>query len=157
MSTKEEISNYLKELKNIDLVLPKIGKLFTSFFSRFRSKKITVETEVKGGEQIEQAKQKLDLLGQAVKQLPDPPVTRWSKMTGVFSSLHSGIKNFVGGLKEVTGYLVSSGGGALILMEGFKSLAEMGNHFCNSWVQRMKKAATSDQNLSRILETAQTN
>ena len=145
------------DIEGMRKAIHKVNTWLSDVFARFSGKKITVETEVKGGEQIEQAKQKLDLLGQAVKQLPDPPVTRWSKMTGVFSSLHSGIKNFVGGLKEVTGYLVSSGGGALILMEGFKSLAEMGNHFCNSWVQRMKEAATSDQNLSRILETAQTN
>ena len=37
-------------------------KSFNDFFSRFRDKKVTVETEVKGAEQIEQAKQKLESL-----------------------------------------------------------------------------------------------
>ena len=116
----------------------KVNTWLSDVFARFSGKKITVETEIKGAEQVEQAKQKLESLpktktvelkveksgelsdlrsltgktdtsgmeqlGQGIKQLPDPPVTRWSKMTGVFSSLHSGIKNFVGGLKEVTGY-----------------------------------------------------
>ena len=88
-------------------------------------KKLTVQTEVKGAEEVEKTKQNIDSLGQAIKQLPEPPVTLWSKMKGVFSSLYSGIKNFAGGLKEVTGYLVTSGGGSLILIEGFKFLENL--------------------------------
>ena len=184
MSSKEEISNYLKELKKIDLVLPKIGKSLSSFFSRFRSKKLTIETEVKGLEQIEHAKQKLeplpkkktvevkvkkrgklsglsgktDGMGQAVKKLPEPPVALWSKMKGVFRSLHSAVNDLIGGLKNVTGYLVSSGGGALILADGFKSLIKIGQHFYNSWIDGMKEAAAmSEQNASSIREAAQAN
>ena len=63
--------------------------------------------------------------------LPDPPVERWSKLKGVIKSLRSGFSNLAGGLKEVTGCLVSSGGGALILIEGFKSLVKIGQHSYN--------------------------
>ena len=164
----------------------KVNTWLSDVFRRFQSKKITVETEVKGTERVEQAKRELESLpktktvevkveksgdlsglsgktsgmeqmGQGIKQLPDPPVTLWSKMKGIFSSLRSGIKNFAGGLKEVTGYLVSSGGGALILTDGFKSRVEMGNHFRNSWIQRMNESATLVQNLARIPEAEQTN
>ena len=110
----------------------KFGQLMSDVFSRFGGKKITVESEVKGTEKVEGMKRELESLpktkklevkveksgdvsglsgktsgmeqmGQGIKQLPDPPVTLWSKMKGVFSSLRSGIKNFAGGLKEVTG------------------------------------------------------
>ena len=160
-----------------------------TIFSRFQSKKITVETEVKGAERVEQVKQKLESLsktkavvkvekkgdfsglsgkatgktdssglGQDIKQLPDPPVTLWSKMKGVFSSLYSGIKNFAGGLKEVTGYLVTSGGGSLILLEGFKSLVKIGQHFYNNWIDGMKEAAAmSERNAESIREAAEAN
>ena len=155
---------------------------------------------MKGAEQIEQAKQKLESLpktktlevkvekkgdfsgpglsretndktifpksdtsgpeqfGHAVKQLPAPPVAAWSKMKGVFNSLRSGINDLAGGLKNVANYFLSSGGGALILIEGFKSLVSIGQHFCNSWIDGMKEsAAMSERNAESIREAAEAN
>ena len=44
-----------------------------------------------------------------------------------------------------------------LLPEGFKSPVKIGVHFCQSRIQRMKEAATPDQNLSCIPEAVQTN
>ena len=87
MSKKEEISNYLKKLRNIDLIIPKIGKSLSSFFSRFHSQKLTVQAEVKGVEKVDQAKQKIESL----------PKTKTVKMkvekSGDFSALNLTGKN----------------------------------------------------------------
>lgn len=50
-----------------------------------------------------------------------------------------------------------SGGGTLILAEGFKSRVEIGNHFRNIRIQRMKEAAMANQKFSGIPEAAQMN
>ena len=63
----------------------------------------------------------------------------------VFSAVRSGVSGVdVSFVKFAKTALI--GGGVFILYEGFKSPAEMGNHFCNSWIQRMKEAAMSEQN-----------
>ena len=165
----------------------KFNQFITNIFSHFSGKKITVETEVKGAEKVEHAKQELESLpnkktvevkvekngdlsglsgktsgmeqmGQAIKQLPGPPVTLWSKMKGVFSSLYSGISNFGRGVKNITDYLVSSGGATLVLLEGFKSLVKIGQHFYNNWIDGMKEAAAmSERNAESIREAAEAN
>ena len=188
MSKKEEISNYLKKLRNIDLIIPKIGKSLSSFFSLFHSKKLTVHAEVKGVEKVDQAKQKIeslpatktvevqvektgDLSGLSgteankaipakpeVPRLPAPPVGPWSKMKGIFQSLRSGVHNFASGLKHASDVFISSGGGAMVLIEGFKSLINIGKHFYGEWINGMKEAAEmSENNASSIREAAQAN
>ena len=168
----------------------KIEEKVADIFSRFRSRKIEVETEVKGVEKVEEAKRELESLpetkmvevkvkkkgdmsdlgltgketGETIPEkpestgLPDSPVERWSKMPGVLRSVCRGFSNLVGGLKEVTGYLVSSGGGTFILAEGFKSLVKIGVHFYNSWIDGMKEAAeVSERNAGSIREAAAAN
>ena len=168
----------------------KIEEKVADIFSRFRSRKIEVETEVKGVEKVEEAKRELESLpetkmvevkvkkkgdmsdlgltgketGETIPEkpestgLPGPPVERWSKMPGVLRSVCRGFSNLVGGLKEVTGYLVSSGGGTFILAEGFKSLVKIGVHFYNSWIDGMKEAAeVSERNAGSIREAAAAN
>ena len=133
-------------------------QFISNFFSRFSGKKITVETEVKGAEKIEEAKQNIGSLGQTAKKVPGPPVTLWSKMKGVFSSLDSGLSNFGGGVKKITDYLVSSGSATLVLLEGFKSLVKIGAHFYNNWIDGMKEsAAMSERSAESIRETAEAN
>ena len=79
-------------------------------------------------------------------------------MKDVFRSLHSGINGVSGGLKNIGDNFLSSGGGALILADGFKSLIKIGQHFYNSWIDGMKEAAAmSEQNASSIREAAQAN
>ena len=53
-------------------------------------------------------------------------------------------------MKDVTGYLVSSGGGALIRVK-------IGEHCCNRRIQRMKESAMPDQKFLCIPEAAQAN
>ena len=68
-----------------------------------------------------------------------------SDVKKVFSAVRSGVSGVdVSFVKFAKTALI--GGGVFILYEGFKSPAEMGNHFCNSWIQRMKEAAMSEQN-----------
>jgi len=209
MSKKEEISNYLKKLRNIDLIIPKIGKSLSSFFSLFHSKKLTVQAEVKGVEKVDQAKQKIESLPKTktvkmkvdksgdfsalemtgnnlekkisvkskvsgldqvqqlrttINTLPKtitvtpPPVGPWSKMNGIFQNLRSGFNNFGAGLKNVSEVFISSGGGAMVLIEGFKSLINIGKHFYGEWINGMKEAAEmSENNASSIREAAQAN
>ena len=173
-------------------------KTFSSFLTWFSSKKLTVHTEVKGVEQVEAAKQKLESLpiaktvkmkveksgdfpaleitgknleknisvksevagldqvqqlGSAVNKLPKtitvapPPVGQWSKMNGIFQSLRNGVNKFGAGLKNASDVFISSGGGAMVLVEGFKSLVKIGQHFYGEWITGMKEAAAmSEQN-----------
>ena len=157
-------------------------KSINAIFSYFRNKKIKVETEVKGAEKLEEVKRSVESLPktQTVEvnvekrgdpsnsgltgENPDntdieaPQVTKWSKLKGVFSSLRSGVSNFAEGLKDASKVFVSTGGGALVLIEGFKSLIKIGQHFYNSWINGMKEAAAmSEQNASSIREAAQAN
>jgi len=179
----------------VDLVSKLRGAMeekIASMFSRFRSKKITVQAEVKGVEKVDQAKQKIESLpktktvkmkveksgdfsalnltgknldktlsvksevsgldqvqqlGTAVNQLPKtitvtpPPVGPWSKMNGIFQSLRSGVHNFASGLKNASEVFITSGGGAMVLIEGFKSLINIGKHFYGEWINGMKEAA----------------
>ena len=104
------------------------------------------------------------LLGTAVNQLPKtitvtpPPMERWSKMKGIFQSLRSGVHNFASGLKHASDVFISSGGGAMVLIEGFKSLINIGKHFYGEWINGMKDAAAmSEQNAAGIREAAQAN
>ena len=160
----------------------KIGNKISGLFSRFRNKKIKVETEVKGSEKVEEVKRKVESLPKTktvevkVEKRGDPSnsgltgmnpdktaieapqVTKWSKLKGVFSSLRSGVNNFAEGLKNASKVFISTGGGALVLIEGFKSLVKIGQHFYNSWIDGMKEAAAmSEQNASSIREAAQAN
>ena len=177
--------------KMLDPVLKTVRKIeirFSNLFDRFRSKKLTVQTEVKGAEKVEEAKQKLeslpatktvevqvektgDLSGLSgteaskaipakpeVPRLPAPPVGPWSKMNGIFQSLRSGVHNFASGLKHASDVFISSGGGAMVLIEGFKSLINIGKHFYGEWINGMKEAAEmSENNASSIREAAQAN
>ncbi len=143
----------------------------SNVFSRFSGRKITVETEVKGAEKVEEVKHSVDSLPKTktvevnVEQHGDPSnsgltgmnpdktaiespqTTKWSKLKGVFSSLWSGVSKLGGGLKKLTGELMANGGGLLILYEGFKSLIKIGQHYYNSWIDGMKEAAAmSEQN-----------
>ena len=160
----------------------RFGRLMSNVFSRFSGRKITVETEVKGAEKLEEVKRSVESLPKTqtvevnVEKRGDPSnsgltgmnpdktaieapqVTKWSKLKGVFSSLRSGVSNFAEGLKDASKVFVSTGGGALVLIEGFKSLIKIGQHFYNSWIDGMKEAAAmSEQNASSIREVAQAN
>ena len=166
----------------------KINQSLSDVFTRFARRKLTVQTEVKGVEKVEEAKQKLqslpatktvevqvektgDLSGLSgpeaskaipakpeVPRLPAPPVGPWSKMNGIFQSLRSGVHNFASGLKHASDVFISSGGGAMVLIEGFKSLINIGKHFYGEWINGMKEAAEmSENNASSIREAAQAN
>ena len=157
-------------------------KIFNEFFSRFSGRKITVKTEVKGAEKVEEVKRSVESIPKTktveVKvekrddpsnsgptgENPDntaveaPQVTKWSKLKGVFSSLWSGVSKLGGGLKKLTGELMANGGGLLIIYEGVKSLIKIGQHYYNTWIDGMKEAAAmSEQNASSIREAAQAN
>ena len=149
----------------------KVNTWLSDVFTRFSRRKINVHMEVKGVEKVEEAKRKLeslpktktvevkvekngDLSGLSDKEtsktipakpdeprLPDPPVERWSKMKGIFQSLRSGVHNFAAGMKHASDVFISSGGGALVLVEGFKSLINIGKHFYGEWINGMKEAA----------------
>ena len=188
----QSVKNYFNE------TMGSMRKTFSSFLSLVRSKKLTVQTEVKGVEQVEEAKRKLESLpktktvkmkveksgdfstlemtgknleknisvksevsgldqvqqlGSAVNQLPKtitvapPPVGQWSKMKGILQSLRSGVNNLGAGLKNASEVFISSGGGAMVLVEGFKSLIKIGQHFYGEWINGMKEAASmSEQN-----------
>ena len=110
-------------------------------------KNISVRSEVSGLDQVQQ-------LGPAVNKLPTtitvkpPPVEQWSKMNGIFQNLRSGFQNFTGSVKNASDIFISSGGGALVLVEGFKSLINIGKHFYSEWINGMKEAAAmSEQNV----------
>ena len=164
--------------KSASLIKEKVANIF----SRFCNKKIKVETEVKGAEKVEKVKHSVESIPKTktvevkVEKRDDPSnsslarinpdkmaieapqVTKWSKLKGVFSSLRSGVSNFAEGLKDASKVFVSTGGGALVLIEGFKSLIKIGQHFYNSWINGMKEAAAmSEQNASSIREAAQAN
>ena len=178
----QSVKNYFNE------TIGSMRKTFSNFLSFVRSKKLTVQTEVKGAEKVEEAKQKLqslpttktvevqvektgDLSGLSgteankaipakpeVPRLPAPPVGLWSKMNGIFQSLRSGVHNFASGLKHASDVFISSGGGAMVLIEGFKSLINIGKHFYGEWINGMKEAAEmSENNASSIREAAQAN
>ena len=188
----QSVKNYFNE------TMGSLRKTFSSFLSWVRSKKLTVQTEVKGVEKVEQAKQKIESLpktkkvemkieqsgnfsalemtgknleknisvrsevsgldqvqqlGSAVNKLPKtitvapPPVGQWSKMKGILQSLRSGVNNLGAGLKNASEVFISSGGGAMVLVEGFKSLIKIGQHFYGEWINGMKEAASmSEQN-----------
>jgi len=166
----------------------KVSTWLSDVFTRFSRKKLTVQTEVKGSEKVEAAKQKLESLPKTktvevqvektgdlsglsgteankaipakpeVPRLPAPPVGLWSKMNGIFQSLRSGVHNFASGLKHASDVFISSGGGAMVLIEGFKSLINIGKHFYGEWINGMKDAAAmSEQNAAGIREAAQAN
>ena len=80
-----------------------------------------------------------------------------SDVKKVLSAVRSGVSGVNESFSEFAKTALIGGGGALILIEGFKSRVEMGTHYRHSRIQRMKEAATSDQNFSRIPEAAQTN
>ena len=176
----------------------KVNTWLSDVFTRFAKRKLTIQTEVKGVEKIEQAKQKIESLpktkkvemkieqsgnfsalemtgknleknisvrsevsgldqvqqlGSAVNKLPKtitvapPPVGQWSKMKGILQSLRSGVNNLGAGLKNASEVFISSGGGAMVLVEGFKSLIKIGQHFYGEWINGMKEAAAmSEQN-----------
>ena len=151
-------------------------------FTRLSRKKLIVQTEFKGAEKVEEVKHSVESLPKTktvevkVEKRDDPSnsgltgenpvkttieapqVTKWSKLKGVFSSLRSGVNNFAEGLKNASKTFISTGGGALVLIEGFKSLIKIGQHFYNSWIDGMKEAAAmSEQNASSIREAAQAN
>ena len=105
-----------------------------------------MNSEVSGLDQVQQ-------LGTAVNKLPNaititaPPVGQWSKMKGIFQNLRSGFQNFTGSVKNASDIFISSGGGALVLVEGIKSLIKIGQHFYGEWINGMKEAAAmSEQN-----------
>ena len=187
--------------KMLDPVLNAVKKVearFSNLFSRFRNKKITVQTEVKGAEKVEEVKRKVESLpktqtvkmkveksgdfsalgltgrnldrtislnsnvsgldkvqelGMAIDKLPEkktisaPPVSQWSRLKDEFVSLRGSVNDLGGGLKNLTGKLMSNGGALMILYQGFKSLIKIGQHFYNSWIDGMKEAAAmSEQN-----------
>ena len=146
-------------------------------FTRYAKKKLTVQTEVKGSEKVEKVKRDVESLPKTqtvevkVEKRGDPSnsgltgmntdktaieapqATKWSKLKVVFSSLRSGVNNFAEGLKDASKVFISTGGGALVLIEGFKSLVKIGQHFYNSWIDGMKEAASmSERNASSIRE-----
>ena len=187
--------------KMLDPVLNAVKKVevrFSNLFSRFRNKKITVQAGVKGVEQVEEVKRKVESLpktqtvkmkveksgdfsalgltgrnldrtislssnvsgldkvqelGVAIDKLPEkktisaPPVSQWSRLKDEFVSLRGSVNDLGGGLKNLTGKLMSNGGALMILYQGFKSLIQIGQHFYNSWINGMKEAAEmSEQN-----------
>ena len=165
------------DLEGMRKAVNKVNTWLSDVFTRFARRKLTVQTEVKGVEKVEEAKQKLqslpatktvevqvektgDLSGLSgpeaskaipakpeVPRLPAPPVGPWSKMKGIFQSLRSGVHNFASGLKHASDVFITSGGGAMVLIEGFKSLINIGKHFYGEWINGMKEAAEmSEQN-----------
>ena len=119
-------------------------------------KTFSVKSEVSGLDQVQQ-------LGTAVNKLPKtitvtpPPVEQWSKMNGIFQRLRSRINNLAGSVKEASEIFISSGGGALVLVDGFKSLINIGQrYFYGEWINGMKEAASmAEQNASSIREAAE--
>ena len=187
----QSVKNYFNE------TIGSMRKTFSNFLSFVRSKKLTVQAEVKGAEKVDQAKQKIESLpktktvkmkiekignfpalemtgnnleknlsvksevsgldqvqqlGTTINTLPKtitvtpPPVGPWSKMKGIFQNLRSGFNNFGAGLKNVSEVFISSGGGAMVLIEGFKSLINIGKHFYGEWINGMKEAAEMSEN-----------
>ena len=199
----QSVKNYFNE------TMGSMRKTFSSFLGLVRSKKLTVQTEVKGSEKVEEVKRKMESLpktqtvkmkveksgdfstlgltgrnldrtislssnvsgldkvqelGVAIDKLPEkktisaPPVSQWSKLKDEFVSLRGSVNDLGGGLKNLTGKLMSNGGALMILYQGFKSLIKIGQHFYNSWIDGMKEAAAmSEQNASSIREAAQAN
>ena len=199
----QSVKNYFNE------TMGSMRKTFSSFLGLVRSKKLTVQTEVKGSEKVEEVKRKVESLpktqtvkmkveksgdfsalgltgrnldrtislssnvsgldkvqelGVAIDNLPEkktisaPPVSQWSRLKDEFVSLRGSVNDLGGGLKNLTGKLMSNGGALMILYQGFKSLIKIGQHFYNSWIDGMKEAAAmSEQNASSIREAAQAN
>ena len=120
-------------------------------------KKISVKSKVSGLDKVQE-------LGVAIDKLPEkktisaPLVSQWSRLKDEFVSLRGSVNDLGGGLKNLTGKLMSNGGALMILYQGFKSLIKIGQHFYNSWIDGMKEAAAmSEQNASGIREAAQAN
>ena len=109
-------------------------------------KNIAVRSEVSGLDQVQQ-------LGTAVNKLPNaititaPPVSQWTKLKDEVRHLYSGMTDLASGVKNLGANFLSHGGGVLVLVEGFKSLIKIGQHFYGEWINGMKEAAAmSEQN-----------
>ena len=120
-------------------------------------KTISLNSNVSGLDQVQE-------LGMAINKLPEkktiavPPVSQWAKLKDEFVGLRSNVNDLGGGMKNLTGKLMASGGALMIIYQGFKSLIKIGQHFYNSWIDGMKEAAAmSEQNASSIREAAQAN
>ena len=142
---KQKIES-LPKTKTVKMKIEKIGNFpALEMTGNNLEKNLSVKSEVSGLDQVQQ-------LGTAVNQLPKtitvtpPPVGPWSKMNGIFQSLRSGFNNFGAGLKNVSEVFISSGGGAMVLIEGFKSLINIGKHFYGEWINGMKEAAEMSEN-----------
>ena len=143
---KQKIES-LPKTKNVKMKVEKSGDFSAlEMTGKNLEKNISVNSEVSGLDQVQQ-------LGSAVKEFPKtitvtpPPVGQWSKMKGIFQNLRSGFQNFTGSVKNASDIFISSGGGALVLVEGIKSLIKIGQHFYGEWINGMKEAAAmSEQN-----------
>jgi len=109
-------------------------------------KTISLNSNVSGLDQVQE-------LGMAINKLPEkktiavPPVSQWAKLKDEFVGLRSNVNDLGGGMKNLTGKLMASGGALMIIYQGFKSLIKIGQHFYNSWIDGMKEAAAmSEQN-----------
>ena len=157
----EEVKRKVESLPKTQTVKMKVEK--SGDFSalgltgRNLDRTIALSSNVSGLDKVQE-------LGVAIDKLPEkktisaPPVSQWSRLKDEFVSLRGSVNDLGGGLKNLTGKLMSNGGALMILYQGFKSLIKIGQHFYNSWIDGMKEAAEmSENNASSIREAAQAN
>jgi len=137
---KQKIES-LPKTKTVKMKIEKIGNFpALEMTGNNLEKKISVKSKVSGLDQVQQLRTTINTLPKTITVTP-PPVGPWSKMNGIFQSLRSGVHNFASGLKHASDVFISSGGGAMVLIEEFKSLINIGKHFYGEWINGMKEAA----------------
>ena len=98
---------------------------------------------------------------QKLKELATKSTQVFSRVGSNAKKVFSAVRSGVSGATASLGTFIKSvlrGGGAPVLIEGFKSLIKIGQHFYNSWIDGMKEAAAmSEQNAAAIREAAQAN
>ena len=142
---KQKIES-LPKTKTVKMKIEKIGNFpALEMTGNNLEKKISVKSKVSGLDQVQQLRTMINTLPKTITVTP-PPVGPWSKMKGIFQSLRSGVHNFASGLKHASDVFISSGGGAMVLIEGFKSLINIGKHFYGEWINGMKEAAEMSEN-----------
>ena len=87
---------------------------------------------------------------QKLKELATKSTQVFSRVGSNAKKVFSAVRSGVSGATASFGTFIKSvlrGGGAPVLIEGFKSLIKIGQHFYNIWIDGMKEAAAmSEQN-----------
>ena len=144
-AAKQKIES-LPNAKTVKMKVEKSGDFSAlSLTGKNLDKTLSVKSEVSGLDQVQQLGTTINTLPKTITVTP-PPVGPWSKMKGIFQNLRSGFNNFGAGLKNVSEVFISSGGGAMVLIDGFKSLINIGKHFYGEWINGMKEAAEMSEN-----------